>query len=213
MTPLKSIRAVASRTLPTSFVAAWQVREWERHGCPRPVPPAVKRRAIFRYGRAANLSVLVETGTYQGDTVEAARRHFDKIYSIELNHSFWRRADERFARFPHIVVLHGDSSHLLPQILGTLDRSCLFWLDAHYSGADTARGNRDTPIELELRAILRHHVREHVILIDDAPDFTGDNDYPTVDELRTLVASERPDWVFEVRDDIIRTHSPSVRVT
>lgn len=209
---MKRLRAFASRTLPRPVVAAWQVRDWERSGRPLPAPPAVKRREICRYGRASGVRILVETGTYQGDTVEALRRHFHRIYSIELNADFCRRAQARFSHLPNISILEGDSAHLLPLVLETIDSPCLFWLDAHYSGADTARGERDTPIEHELRIIFSHPVKDHVILIDDAPDFTGENDYPTLDALRLLVSSERPGWVFEVHDDIVRAHSRTVTV-
>jgi hypothetical protein len=82
----------------------------------------------------------------------------------------------------------------------------LFWLDGHYSGGITAKGPLDTPIVKELDSILNHSVTGHVILIDDARCFVGENDYPTIDELREILHTERPRWVFEVKDDIIRIH-------
>src|SRR5262249_2110956 len=88
---------------------------------------------------------------------------------------------------------------------------CLFWLDAHYSGShfgcQTARGPRDTPIIQELEHILTHPIMSHVVLIDDARLFNGHNDYPTATELRDFIASRRPDWGVEIKDDIIRVHS------
>ena len=46
----------------------------------------------------------------------------------------------------------------------------------------------------------------HVILIDDVKDFTGDNGYPTIEELRSFVLQYRPGWIFEVKNGIIRIH-------
>lgn len=40
---------------------------------------------VKAYGRAFELSTLVETGTYLGDMVEAQRRSFREVWSIELS--------------------------------------------------------------------------------------------------------------------------------
>jgi hypothetical protein len=45
-----------------------------------------------------------------------------------------------------------------------------------------------------------------VILIDDARCFTGENDYPTLDELKSFVAERKPNHKFSVEHDIIRIH-------
>lgn len=209
---VRRLRATASTTLPRPVVAGWQVYEWRRQGRPIPAPPAVKQREIRLYAKAGGLRTFVETGTFRGDTVDALRRHFDRLYSIELNEEFHQRAKARFSGEPHISLLQGDSATVLPKVLAEAPEACLFWLDAHHSGGDTARGDRDTPIVEEIRSIFGRHGVDDVILIDDARDFVGDNDYPTIEELRTFVAGERPEWVFEVRDDIIRAHPPSIRV-
>jgi len=44
----------------------------------------VKQRTVEHYGKTFFLQVLIETGTYQGDMVEAMKDIFDKIFSIEL---------------------------------------------------------------------------------------------------------------------------------
>lgn len=186
--------------------SARQMRRWERDGRPVPAPLVVKQREILWYGKAASMRTLVETGTHTGDTVAATRRRFDRVYSIELDDAYYEAARRRFAHSPSVYLLHGDSGSLLPEVLRRLDEPSLFWLDAHYSGGDTAKGPTDTPIEEELGLILGHHIDGHVILIDDARHFVGENDYPTVEEVRALFRRERPDWVFEVRDDIIRAH-------
>lgn len=209
---VRRLRTAASERLPRPIVAAWQVYEWRRQGRPTPAPPAVKQREIRRYAQAGSIRTFVETGTFRGDTVDALRRRFDHLYSIELNDEFHRRAKARFAGNPHITLLQGDSGSVLPKVLVEARGPCMFWLDAHHSGGDTARGDRDTPIIDEIRYILERHGVDDVILIDDARHFVGDNDYPTIAELRSIVEAERPSWVFEVRDDIIRTHPPSIRI-
>jgi len=95
----------------------------------------------------------------------------------------------------------------LPEILSSLKKPCLFWLDAHYSADSTIKGDVETPIAEELKAILHHSVQNHVILIDDARRFIGKNDYPTIKWLKDYVLKYRPDWSFEIENDIIRIHS------
>ena len=95
----------------------------------------------------------------------------------------------------------------MPKVLKDINKPCLFWLDAHYSGGSTAKGQTNTPVIDELECILNHkNGNEHVILIDDARLFVPENDYPAVEEIKNLVLSTCPNWTFKVKDDIIRTH-------
>ena len=65
------------------------------------------------------------------------------------------------------------------------------------------KGTTNTPIEKELHHILGHPVKRHVILIDDAHCFTGQDDYPTLQELRNLIGSTCAYASIQVRNDII----------
>jgi hypothetical protein len=196
--------------------AAWQslreirrrleVWQWERTGKPIPPPPLVKRSIVKSYGARFGLNVLIETGTYRGDMINACRQAFDYMYSIELDDMLFAEAARRFARYAHISILHGDSGSVLPDLLRTIAVPSLFWLDGHYCASVSAKGRVETPIASELEAILRHRVSGHVVLIDDARCFTGKNDYPTIDQLRSKVLAHHPDWALEVATDIIRIH-------
>lgn len=179
---------------------------WRLKG--RPIPPhgAVKRRIIASYARRFGTRVLIETGTYRGDMIWAQRDHFDKLYSIELADQFFRDAVERFKAFPHIKIVHGDSGVMLGPVLKEVDQPALFWLDGHYSAGETARGELDCPIVKEFDHVFAHAVRDHVILIDDARHFIGSDGYPTIEQTRRMILARRPDWHFEVADDLIRAH-------
>jgi len=88
--------------------------------------------------------------------------------------------------------------------------SGLFWLDAHWSGGSTAKGELETPIMQEIECILAHPLSaRHVLLIDDARCFVGQNDYPSLETLRKRILAAHADWLFEVQNDIIRTHARS----
>jgi hypothetical protein len=169
-------------------------------------PPshAVKQGILRDYSRKYGLRILVETGTYQGDMVEAMRDDFDRIYSIELSGDLCQKAMKRFKGVGHVEIVHGDSGNELQQVLRRIHRPALFWLDGHYSGGETARGKKDTPICEELLQIFGSEDMRHVILIDDARLFGTDPAYPKLDELGHYVKSRRPGLDIVVHDDIIR---------
>ncbi len=187
-----------------------EMRRWQRTQRLIPPPHVIKQRAVVECAAQYSLDTLVETGTYLGTMIDATKHVFRRIYSIELDEALYRRARRRFARFGHISIHHGDSGEVLRRLLATIDKPCLFWLDAHHSGVLTARGTLDTPIVAEVSHIFQHRVAGHVILIDDAHAFVGSGGYPTLSEFRSLVYSVQPAWAFEVKDDIIRIHRASI---
>lgn len=179
---------------------------WQRRGKPNPPPYSVKEAVVKGYAKKFSIDTFVETGTYFGDMVYAMKDTFNKIYSVELDDNVYKKAKERFARFPHIQIIQGDSGRALPNILSLITEPALFWLDAHYSGGITARGDLDTPIMKELQHIFNNSIHDHVILIDDARHFRGQNGYPTLKELQSFVFQRYPGSVFEVKNDIIRIY-------
>jgi len=183
-----------------------EIREWEALGKPNPPPHIVKQRTVEHYGKTFSLRVLIETGTYQGDMVEAMKDIFDKIISIELKRELYERATKRFKTNGHISIILGDSGKVLRDVLVEIDEPCLFWLDGHYSAGITAKEEVDTPIRKELDHILNHPVAGHVILIDDARLFVGVNHYPRIEELKDILLTSHPDWILDVEHDIIRIH-------
>lgn len=183
-----------------------KLHRWEDAGRPFPRPGAYRHATLIDAGRRFGLGTLVETGTGGGATPYACRKAFSRIYTVELEPEVAARARKIFARDPHVTVLQGDSGVRITEILATLTEPALFWLDAHYSGPGTAQAEIDTPIERELKAVLDHEVREHVILIDDARMFGSVKDYPSVAHLERLIGDRRPDWDFAVEGDIIRAH-------
>src|SRR5215218_1363118 len=207
---LNSIKQAIKRTLPADVLKLRRDvearRAWEKQGRPSPPPHIVKEELIRDYARTFNTNVLIETGTYLGDMIHAMKKSFARIVSFELDQKLAAQASERFSADKHVEIVQGDSGKLLGDHLSTINEPCLFWLDGHYSGGITAKGTLETPIKNELTAFLSHPVDGHVILIDDARCFTGENDYPTLDELRNFVAERKPNHKFSVEHDVIRIH-------
>jgi hypothetical protein len=140
--------------------------------------------------------------------IEAVKRRFERIVSIELDPGWHARAVERFRCDAHVSLLQGDSGVRLPEVLSSLTEPALFWLDAHYSGPITARAVLDSPIAQELDAVRAHPVRGHVVLIDDMRYFTGRDGYPDVNELVAWLREGDPTADVEIRDDVLRWHRP-----
>src|SRR5829696_670398 len=205
---LNSIKQANKRTLPADVLKARRDLEarriWENQGRPSPPPHIVKEELIRDYAKTFNTPILIETGTYLGDMVHAMKKSFARIISFELDHNLAVQAQQRFANDNHIQIIQGDSGKILGDYLATINEPCLFWLDGHFSGGITAKGALETPIKNELTAILSHPVDGHVILIDDARCFTGENDYPTIDELQNFVTERKPNHRFSVEHDVIR---------
>jgi hypothetical protein len=182
------------------------IADWERDGRPMPPPQPVKRQVIKQYGRQFGTRILIETGTFMGDTMEACRTDFKRLFSIELDRALFEQATRRFQHQPEITIIQGDSGAMIEKVLTGIGEPCLFWLDGHYSEGITAKGELNTPILDELRHIFRHPVAGHVILIDDARCFTGEQDYPSLKALEKFVQKEAPGLTFAVDQDIIRIH-------
>lgn len=180
------------------------LKNWENNGCPVPPPHVVKQMAIIEYQQKYNYETLIETGTFLGEMVEAQKKRFKRIISIELGMDLYWKAKEKFKKDKNITILQGDSGKVLPKILLDINEPVIFWLDGHYSAGITAKGEKESPIFEELNAILIHSMHNHVLLIDDARCFNGEGDYPTIEELKKFVKSKNRNYKSEVKHDIIR---------
>jgi hypothetical protein len=134
--------------------------------------------------------------------VAAMKDRFDEIHSVEYDSRLAERAQKKFARRPHIHIVHGDSQQVVPEILRSLRQPALFWLDAGYYGWAGLQGDKRR-LTSELEAIL-HHPIPHVILMDDARGLNGQNGAPTVAELKQRIEAEFPGRRVEVKHDILR---------
>jgi len=181
-----------------------ELREWEMKGMPVPPPHIIKQRVLRRYAEEYSLKILVESGTYQGEMVEAMKAIFIKIYSIELNEQLFDDAKKRFKSAKHIELIHGDSGKELKNVMKKINEPALFWLDGHYSGGVTARGGKDTPIYEELHCILNAKNLGHVIIIDDAREFGTNPAYPSLEELKQFIRSKNENVKIAVQNDSIR---------
>jgi hypothetical protein len=149
-------------------------------------------RTLRKYADPADYEIAVETGTLFGDSALRLSRHFPMVYTIEINRELFERASARFKDNDGIRVLYGDSKQVLADLVKDIQRPCLFYLDAHFSGdrstnwkksrwrgyrVDTGyAGDRPTaenqvPLFEEIKAIQDGLKGRCLIYIDDADEF------------------------------------------
>jgi hypothetical protein len=161
-----------------------------KQGFQVPLPQFIKRSIIKKVFLEHECRVLVETGTYLGDTPWAFRNDLAAIYSIELSSDLAALAKRRFRNYSNIGIVAGDSGEKLRDIVPQLKLKTLFWLDGHYSAGITAKGRVDCPIFEELEALLTGCPVPWVVLIDDARCFGIDRDYPAIHEAHSRMSSK-----------------------
>jgi hypothetical protein len=203
---MEQIRYPSRSELRRSVLDTADLVKWLVRFCPARLPDILKRRVVANYAIRFNLDVFVESGTYLGATVEYLSRYCSSIYSIEYQERLYRRAIQRFAHRSNIQILHGSGSDIMPVILKGLDRPALFWLDGHFASGTAAANEAVCPTLVELREILLHR-GDHVILIDDADEFRGQEGYPTIEDLKDVIRALRPQMDVAVARNIIRITS------
>lgn len=151
---------------------------------------------VLALQRQIGFDDFIETGTYQGDTAAWAARHFVHVTTIELGPTYHAAAQARFRSSPNVHVLAGESSAVLCEIIPTLAKPALFWLDAHWSGLDTAGREIECPLLAEV-ALINSVPHVHTVMVDDARLFCAPPPRPHQadlwPDLATTVAALRAD--------------------
>lgn len=153
-------------------------------------------------------TVAVETGTFLGDSAEVLATAFGRCVTIEKSPELARQAQRRFQKRSEISVVPGSSRDHLPVVLTGLGSPPFVWLDAHWSGGNTAGADDPCPVLAEIAALAACFPGQAVVLIDDARIFgvadPDDNPNAHWPGLRVvLTALHDAGWVTFVIDDVI----------
>ncbi|RYF86270.1 MAG: hypothetical protein EON98_04205 [Chitinophagaceae bacterium] len=137
----------------------------------------LKRFNLDKLIAIADAKYLFETGTWKGDGLAyAAKSPFKKLYSSEIIDTVAEKAVNRFRQDGRIEIIHASSIDALNSHLSQLDGNCVFWLDAHFPGAEEGlKGYNEVedegiklPLQKEMEIIAtRKHKYQDVILVDD----------------------------------------------
>lgn len=138
---------------------------------------SLTRFNLAKLKKQAGADYFFETGTWRGDGLAyAARENFRKLFSSEIIASIASQAQERFRNDSRITIINDSSTSALDKYLGLVDGNCIFWLDAHYPGAEEGiKGYNDEeeefvklPLQKELELIAARTGRyQDLILVDD----------------------------------------------
>jgi hypothetical protein len=137
-------------------------------------PPYRLEDIISKY----NLKNFVETGTGIGDSVDHVLGKFKNIISIEIHPEIAQKASERFKDNDNVTIINGHSTDVLKEKSGGLQGNTLFWLDAHFPGADFKYAKYEDEKDPEKRIPLEGELNA----ICDTKDFS--NDVFLIDDLR-----------------------------
>lgn len=129
-------------------------------------------------------NILVETGSWRGDGIQAGiEAGFNIIHSIDIDKQSIDFCHSRFdlnnLNQDKIKLYYGDSSKILYDVIKDINEPITFWLDAH-SQLLEGEPEYETkfPLLKEIDQISNHHIKNHMIIIDDLlhlthPDITG----------------------------------------
>lgn len=150
----------------------------------------MKYLAIRSLGRRVGAKYLIETGTFRGVMAARCSRAFATVLTVELDPQLAGQAAKHLAKYANVKVYHGDAVALLPQMLAECGAGkAVVFLDAHFSGGATARGEMPEPAIAELAILARQADRIGGIIIDDFRCFGVEEGFPTKAEL--LAAAEQ----------------------
>ena len=163
--------------------------------------------------------VFFETGTFNGKNARLVASYIDHVHTVELSDVMYRQARSSLAHVKNVSLYRGSSPEIITQVATQLEGHVMFWLDAHYSGGDTALNSDDisdpdgvTAIRNELRAIKDADITDCTILIDDVRGFGAEiNDteflgcwaYPSIQEVCRMAKEINPNFAFALLGDIL----------
>lgn len=141
-----------------------------------------------------NLSTLVETGSSNGQGIDAAlAAGFQTIYSVERSERYYQLCVQKYAHNEWVHLSCEDSAEWLEDLAIDLPWPVVFFLDAHASAPDSHQG--PNPLMRELAAIAKSPIKTHVIIVDDWPS-TGFTSEAMLAALQTI----NPAYEFEFFD-------------
>ena len=136
---------------------------------------AIKIKNVLKFYDIKN---FVETGTGIGEVVRSVCEIDQNIniHTIEIIEEIYNKNKISLSYLDNVNWHLGQSSDVLPDIVPSLQGSTLFWMDAHFPGADFGLAeygdekniDKRLPLKSELEIIIKNKdVSNDVFIIDD----------------------------------------------
>lgn len=104
-----------------------------------------------------NISLIVETGTFRGDTSEFLASITEKVITIESNHTYYSESRKKLATVKNIEMHLGDSAKLIRSLNYATNGRVLFFLDAHWGPEWPLLGELESIAKLGLKPVILIH--------------------------------------------------------
>lgn len=171
---------------------------------------AINRFNLQNFISSNNLVNYVETGTGEGMCLSYAKKFpFKKFISCEIHKEVFKNVVTKFSS--EVEIHNSTSEEMFLKVLPTLEGNSLFFLDAHFPGADFHYSKYDEvkeydirlPLEKELNILLKYRKNfNDVIVIDDLRiymngPYTGGNW-----GLRDSAGSKRVGFIFDLLNEM-----------
>jgi|TARA_E500000305_G_C4028105_1_gene243055 hypothetical protein len=125
-----------------------------------------------------NIDNFVETGTGKAEVVQSISKIKSNlnIHTIEIMEEIYNENKISHSYLTNVNWHLGQSSEVMPEILPQLEGNTLFWLDAHFPGADFGLASygdeqdfdKRLPLRSELELIVKgRNVSDDIFVIDD----------------------------------------------
>jgi hypothetical protein len=157
-----------------------------------------------------NLDIFIETGTGNGHSLRHVinTTNFENYYSIEIYKPIFDIVKEEFKNNKSVLLINDTSINGLKTILNNIpsDKNILFWLDAHFPGADfgpqqySSEQNKLLRIPLEEELSFIKEIRQNskdFFIIDDLRIYE-DNNYEVGNwKDRQLYGGDGIDFIYD----------------
>ena len=138
-----------------------------------------KVRQIRALANRTNSRVLIEAGTFLGNTAMRCSLDFERVITMELDADLFQQAKSYLSSRKNVLCLEGDALKLLPSVLEQADvRDALVFLDGHFSGGVTALGELAEPACEEIAVLAEHKSKINAVVVDDFRCFGRDKGWP-----------------------------------
>ena len=161
-----------------------------------------KYRQLKAVGRRTAAKMLIETGTYLGNTSMRCSKVFDQVVTIELDPDLHQQAKTYLSSRDNVECILGDATQKLPEVLSRDDcKQAVVFLDGHFSSGRTAHGDVPEPACELLSELGQYREKVCAIVVDDFRLFGVEAGWPRKSELLRAAEEHFTDYRLAVHLD------------